>query len=80
MTIVMFCSFKILASEWMADNQGLYMFPQGNSQKIEGKVKPVLFLHGNIWVIILYYYLYIEAGWEFSWFFNIVGLQSSGRT
>lgn len=37
----------------MADNQGLCVFPQGSNQKIEGKVKPVLFLQDNIWVIVL---------------------------
>lgn len=37
----------------MTDNWGLYMLPQANKQKIEGKVELVLFLQDNIWVIIL---------------------------
>lgn len=45
----------------MAD-QGLYIFPQGNGQTIEGKVTSVLFLHDNIWVISIEY-LSVQRSW-----------------
>lgn len=39
----------------MTDNWGFYMFLQGNDQKIEEKVKPVLFLQylSHYYIIII---------------------------
>lgn len=56
------------------------MLPQGNNQKIEGKVKLVFF--GKVLYEQLRYnnYLYLKVGWGFICVLNIVGLHSPCRT